>query len=305
MKFGTALFALLLLAAPALADVPVEDMFESKLDSLGDAIQNRVDALSSAQDLDKSEKKVLKALQKALKLGEKIDGEVVEKKALKKLGKAMKQVEKALKASETSLSAIESALSELKTAMEDVVEAARDDAEAEQEKLTSSKFVGKVDKKLESAIGKLSGIDALWAERFAKAWAFYVKAFLGFEKALSAAEKYYEKELKSSGLLDGFRFGADGQLINESGKDIQLLDILYDLKISISGVGTQTFKFKMSDEAPNGTLPIDLGDGTFDPATFNFGQIASVWNLISGFGISIKGTMVYKTNAGNLTYKFG
>jgi len=302
MKLLAGILAVLLLAGPAFSIDTPEDTFKSSVASLLSAVADKIDDLS-AQDLDKVEKKILKALTKAEKIGIAITVEI-DKKALKKLGKMMKSVEKALKASESSITSIETALDGLKSALDLVVDDIEAEAEAEKEKLQEEKNAGKIEKKIDKAFTKLSGIDSLWSERFSKAWATYVKSILGYEKAILTASKLYDKELSKAGVLDGFKFDSDGKLINTSGGNVNLLDLIYDLKISVPGAPAQSFKFKLSDEAPNGTLPIAMGAGTFDPGTYNFGAIAQVWNLVGGFGIKVSGKIVYVTSAGNMTYKF-
>jgi len=298
MRWLTGILAVVLLAAPALAIQTPEDNFKSSVASLLSAIADKIDDLS-AQDLDKVEKKILKALEKAEKVGIAITVEI-DKKALKKLGKMMKSVEKALKVSDFSITSIETALASLKSALDLVVDDIEKDARAEKDKLSDDKNVGKIDKKIGKAFDKLTGINLLWSERFSKAWSTYVKSILGYEKAILTASKLYEKELKKGGSIAGLSFDADGKLTNTTGKEVFLKDLIYDLKITISGV-TQTIKFKLSDVDTTNSLPISLGSGAgaFDPKTFS-----SVWSGLGGLGLKITGTITYDTTAGPLVFKF-
>jgi hypothetical protein len=298
MKFVLGILVLTILAGPAVAlDSDPDEDFRIAVEALLGAVSNKLDDLDG-EDLDKAEKKVMKSLGKVEKLGISVDVEI-DKGWLKKFGKVLKAVEKAKKY-DSGLVAIDSAVANLKTAVDRVLATLAEEAEDAQDDLSTDKYFGKIGKKIDKALGKLDGIDGLWSSRFAKAWKNYVKAALALEKTIETAEKYYDKELSKGGLPAGVSFDSDGRIVNDSGDTLWLNDLIYDLSFNFNGV-KQTIKFKATEVTPAGTFPIQLGTGStgFDPQTYS-----SVWQNYASLDINIKGKLVYRTSAGDLTLNF-
>ncbi|MEN8149125.1 MAG: hypothetical protein ABFS86_04835 [Planctomycetota bacterium] len=300
--------AALLLATPALADISSEERFQGAFRNLMAAVSSETEGLGDGE-LSKDEKKALKGLQKASKIASKLDEVGIDKKSLKKVGKIVKTLEKVTDTTGESeaksvgllLPAVQSAMEDLVFAIRSVIEAAENDAEGQQDELDISKNIEKVGKALDKALGKLDGANELWLShgKWAKAWGNWIKAWAGCVKAETLAQKFYEKEQKAGGGVAGLTFDVDGKLVNKTGEDVQLTDLIYDLTFKVPDAPKQSIKLKLSEISPE-SLPIDLGTDAFDPALYS-----SIWqNLKFIPGISITGKIVYVTTAGNLTFNF-
>jgi hypothetical protein len=312
-KFVLSIVVTLLLAAPALAQETPEEMFRNAYEDVIFTVARERAALEEAEELDKAEKKALKAFTKvekmAAKLADKYGTPGTDKKSLKKVGKIVKTIEKAVdtqggvdtKSVGLLLPAVQKAMSDLFDAIRTVVEDAESEAESEQGELTFEKYIRKVAKQLDKAFDKADAGDMYLTSyaKWAKAWANYLKAVTTYVKAAVIAGKLYEKEQRASGGVNGLVFDANGKLVNNTGGTVQLTDLIYDLTFKVPNAPQQTVKFKLSDVSPQ-SLPIDLGTNAFDPTTYS--QIWSGLSVIQG--IRITGKIVYQTTAGNLTYKF-
>ena len=207
------IIAALMLATPAFAIDTPENQFIQAFENMLNAISGTI-ADDFSGELDKDGKKILRALKKGEKVGSKVELIQLDKRVLRKAGVVLKSVEKAQKYKPGILGDYVAAM---KSAIAAVVREANADAEEGRGNLGLERNIKRITKAIDKSSTKISGIDALWSEKFSKAWKFYMKAWLGFAKAIVQADKMYEKEMKSAGPPSGLKFDVDGKLINNTG----------------------------------------------------------------------------------------